>query len=57
MKAYEQLENKGDFTASDLVPFLKYKENFEIQCGFYYVAETVSRGTRDIYTQKDIDQF
>lgn len=57
MKAYGQLENKKDFTASDLVAFPKYKEHFETQRGFYYAAEAVRRGTRDIYTQKDTDQF
>ncbi len=56
-EVYGQLEHKSDFSAYDLSSYPQHKTHFETQRGFYYAAEAVRRGTRDIYTQKAADQF
>lgn len=56
-EVYGQLEQKRDFTVFDLKSYPQHKAHFETQRGFYYAAEAVRRGTRDIYTKKDADQF
>lgn len=49
LKVYGQLEGKTAFEAGDLNSYPKYKKNFDEQRSYYFLAEAVRRGTRDIY--------
>lgn len=49
LKVYGQLEGKTAFEEDDLNSYPKYKENFDEQRSYYFLAEAVRRGTRDIY--------
>lgn len=57
MEVYGQLEKKKDFASSDLATFPKHKMHFDEQRGYFCAAEAVRRGTRDIYSNEDADQF
>lgn len=54
---YAQLENISDISDVDLAVYPKHKVHFDEQRGYYFAAEAVRRGTRDIYTKTDDDQF
>lgn len=51
-EVYGQLEQKSDFAVSDLNTYPKLKAHVETQRGFYYAAEAVLRGARDVYKKK-----
>ena len=52
---YAQLENKTDIDEAELVNYPEYNNHFSEQREYYYLAEAVRRGTRDVY--KDEVQF
>ena len=55
LSIYAQLENRTDFQESELSAFTTYNDHFAEQREYYYLAEAVRRGTRDVY--KDEVQF
>lgn len=55
--AYGQAEGIKDFTIKMLDSFPDHKENFSNQRKYYFAAEAVRRGTRDLYGTKEKDQF
>ena len=57
MEAYGEDAGKEDFSQTDLPNYPKYSDNFSRQRKYFYAAETVRRGTRDIYRDSDQDQF
>lgn len=56
LSAYGQEAHKPDFAVKDLDSYPRYKKNFGDQRGYYYAAEALRRGTRDMYA-KEKDQF
>lgn len=56
LSAYGQEAHKLDFAVKDLDSYPRYKKNFGDQRGYYYAAEALRRGTRDMYA-KEKDQF
>lgn len=57
LDAYGEAESIANFDTEDLETFPKHKNHFIRQRGFYHLAEAVRRGTRDMYSDKDPDQF
>ncbi len=57
LAAYGQAEGIKDFTVDMLDTYPKHKENFSNQRKYYFAAEAVRRGTRDLYGTKEKDQF
>lgn len=57
LAAYGQVEGIKDFTVDMLDTYPAYKENFSNQRKYYFAAEAVRRGTRDLYSTKEKDQF
>lgn len=57
LTAYGQVEGIRDFTMDMLDTYPVHYENFSAQRKYYYAAEAVRRGTRDLYGIKDTDQF
>lgn len=55
--AYGQAEGINDFTKDMLEHYPRHKSNFADQRKYYYAAEAVRRGTRDLYSKKEKDQF
>lgn len=55
MAVYGQAEGIPNFDASMLAGFPKHQQHFADQRGYYFAAEAVRRGTRDIYS--DESQF
>lgn len=55
IKAYAQVEKKADYSLDDISVHPLYAEHFAEQRRYYFAAEAVRRGTRDIY--KEEDQF
>lgn len=55
LKLYGQLEGVDEFTEEDLERYPDDKENFDEQRAYYFLAEAVRRGTRDVY--RDEVQF
>lgn len=55
MAVYGQAEGIPNFDESMLAGFPKHQQHFSDQRGYYFVAEAVRRGTRDIYS--DESQF
>lgn len=54
---YGELEHIENFDLSLLPQYLEYQKHFSEQRGYYFAAEAVRRGTRDIYRKNDPDQF
>lgn len=57
LAAYGQVEGIKDFTVDMLDTYPTHKENFSNQRKYYFAAEAVRRGTRDLYGIKEKDQF
>ena len=57
LAAYGQAEGIKNFTVDMLNTYPTHKENFSNQRKYYFVAEAVRRGTRDLYGTKEKDQF
>ncbi len=57
LAAYGQVEGIKNFTADMLDTYPSHKENFINQRKYYFAAEAVRRGTRDLYGTKEKDQF
>lgn len=57
LAAYGQVERIQSFTVDMLDAYPIYKENFSNQRKYYFAAEAVRRGTRDLYGAKEKDQF
>ena len=55
MAVYGQAEGIPNFDESMLAGFPKHQQHFSDQRGYYFAAEAVRRGTRDIYS--DESQF
>lgn len=53
MAVYGQLEGIPDFNESNLSAFPNYEEHFSDQREYYFAAEAVRRGTRDVYSSED----
>ncbi len=56
LNAYGQEAHKPDFSIKDLDTYPRYKKNFGDQRGYYYAAEALRRGIRDMYS-KEKDPF
>jgi hypothetical protein len=56
-EAYGQEAGIDGFSEAMLNTYPKYKENFSRQRTYYFAAETVRRGTRDMYGDREKDQF
>jgi len=56
-EVYGELEHIENFDLSMLPKYAKYQKHFREQRGYYFAAEAVRRGTRDVYRKKDPDQF
>ena len=50
---YGQLEDREDFDEGVLESYPRYKEHFDDQREYYFAAEAVRRGTRDVYITED----
>lgn len=57
LAAYGQVEGIKHFTVDMLDTYPGHKENFSNQRKYYFAAEAVRRGTRDLYGTKEKDQF
>lgn len=57
LAAYGQVEGIKGFTVDMLDTYPTHKENFSNQRKYYFAAEAVRRGTRDLYDTKEKDQF
>ena len=57
LAAYGQAEGIKNFTVDMLDAYPTHKENFSNQRKYYFAAEAVRRGTRDLYGAKERDQF
>lgn len=57
LAAYGQVEGIKNFTVDMLDTYPTHKENFSNQRKYYFAAEAVRRGTRDLYGAKERDQF
>lgn len=57
LAAYGQAEGIENFTVDMLDAYPIHKENFSNQRKYYFAAEAVRRGTRDLYGAKERDQF
>lgn len=57
LAAYGQVEGIKNFTVDMLDTYPAHKENFSNQRKYYFAAEAVRRGTRDLYGTKEKDQF
>lgn len=57
LAAYGQAEGIKNFTVDMLNTYPTHKENFSNQRKYYFAAEAVRRGTRDLYGTKEKDQF
>ena len=57
LAAYGQAEGIKNFTVDMLDAYPIHKENFSNQRKYYFAAEAVRRGTRDLYGAKERDQF
>ena len=55
--AYGELEGIENFDLSMLSAYSRYQKHFSEQRSYYFAAEAVRRGTRDIYRKNDPDQF
>lgn len=53
MEVYGQAERVKGFDESLLVQYPKHQKHFSEQRAYYYAAEAVRRGTRDIYSNED----
>lgn len=57
LAAYGQVEGIKHFTIDMLDAYPAHKENFSNQRKYYFAAEAVRRGIRDLYGTKEKDQF
>ena len=57
LEAYGQCEGVKGFNISMLTSYPNHQQHFSEQRGYYFAAEAVRRGTRDIYNDNDPDQF
>ena len=57
MEAYGQVEGIKTFDVSMLSSHHIHQQHFSEQRSYYFAAEAVRRGTRDIYNDDDPDQF
>ncbi len=57
LAAYGQVEGITTFTVDMLDSYPEHKDNFTAQRKYYFAAEAVRRGTRDLYGPKEKDQF
>lgn len=57
LDAYGEHEGVPDLDLEGLKQFPKHGEHLKRQRQDYYAAEAIRRGTRDIYTEDDPDQF
>ena len=57
MQAYGEAEEVDNFSSDMLESFPKHKRHFIKQREYYHLAEAVRRGTRDMYSENDPDQF
>lgn len=51
--AYAQAEHKDTFSLDDITIYPEYEEHLADQRRYYFAAEAVRRGTRDIYKKED----
>lgn len=57
LTAYADAEGIDDLPKESLTQYPKYKADFERRRKDYYAAETIRRGSRDVFGEKDPDQF
>ena len=57
MEVYEEQEGHPGFDLDDLNDHPKSKKHFQRQRGNFYAAEAVRRGTRDVFSSSEADQF
>lgn len=59
LESYAQATGQVSFSKKDLEKpeYAEYAEHMAEQRNYYFAAEAVRRGTRDIYSEDDIDQF
>ena len=57
LAAYGQAEHIKNFTADMLDKYPTHKQNFSNQRKYFFAAEAVRRGTRDLYRKNEKDQF
>ncbi len=57
LAAYADAAGIGELPKESLSQYPKYKSDFERRRKDYYAAETIRRGSRDIFGQTDSDQF
>jgi hypothetical protein len=59
LETYAQATGQSSFSKKDLdkPEYAEYAEHMAEQRNYYFAAEAVRRGTRDIYSEDDIDQF
>lgn len=57
MEVYEEDEGVEGFSLDDLEGHPKSQKHFQRQRGHFYAAEAVRRGTRDIFSNSEEDQF
>lgn len=56
-EAYGELEGIENFDLSMISAYSRCQKHFSDQRSYYFAAEAVRRGTRDIYRKNDPDQF
>ena len=52
-RVYAQKENVSNFSEKELPLYPKYQKHFKEQRTYYFAAEAVRRGTRDIYSKEN----
>ena len=57
LKVYREKTNKPDLTLDGLDAYEKLKSHFSRQRGYFYDAELLRRGTRDIYCENGDEYF
>lgn len=57
LSAYADAENLDELSKESLPGYPKYKTDFERRRKDYYAAESIRRGSRDIFGETDPDQF
>lgn len=57
LSAYADAENLDELSKESLSSYPKYKMDFERRRKDYYAAESIRRGSRDIFGETDPDQF
>lgn len=57
LASYADAEGLDELPKETLSQYPKYKKDFERRRKDYYAAETIQRGSRDVFSDTDLDQF